>query len=322
MVARSKSVEATSEADPKRWRSVPKAGETVIVLREGEVGEIPLIILHGGSGAIHPFGTLRRKFKTALWGVQVTPDTPLNSLEAQARFYVERIKERQPNGPYRLAAFSASSIILFAMNFILERSEDVVEQFSLIDHFPSSFIAPDMGFDPTPMLRQPSYDISEIFRVFMDHTMATLVAIYRRDSGGRNQKRLDVAEELLKAYHEPGSEVSAFTAFFMKTVLPYMRVVLDFMVDLWSKDPSRTVLDALEQWMSVVRAPVTVYVASHGIHGCISPENKKLWGDYGVQRCLPTARVVHLTAGHFDSLESDILIDDLQVGYFRALARL
>lgn len=213
-------------------------------------------------------------------------------------------------------------MLLFSMAFMLENAGDVVTQFSLIEHFPSTFIAPDIGFDPTPMLLRPDHDISAVFRVFMDRTMDALVGVYRRDGGGNVAKRVVVADELAKAYTVPGTAVSEFTDNSMKRVPQYMRAVFDFMVDLWLKDPSRTMLEALEEWMAGIQAPVTVYIASYGLAGCITPESRAVWGDYGVQHCIPGARVVHMTAGHFDILETDFLIHDLQAGYIHPVARL
>ncbi|KIY71973.1 hypothetical protein CYLTODRAFT_418352 [Cylindrobasidium torrendii FP15055 ss-10] len=74
--------------------------------------------------------------------------------------------------------------------------------------------------------------------------------------------------------------------------------------------------------MASIHAPVTVYIASYGLAGCVTPENRGVWGDYGVERCLPGARVVHMMAGHFDILETDFLIKDLQAGYIYPIARL
>lgn len=46
----------------------------------------------GAGGTVHAFGPLQEKFRSALWVIQVTPDTPLTSLVEQTSFYYRKIK--------------------------------------------------------------------------------------------------------------------------------------------------------------------------------------------------------------------------------------
>lgn len=46
----------------------------------------------GGYGTVNAFWPLEHIFSTTLWAIQVTPETPLQSLEAQAAFYRRKIK--------------------------------------------------------------------------------------------------------------------------------------------------------------------------------------------------------------------------------------
>jgi hypothetical protein len=69
-----------------------KVGQTIVKLRKSRKGEPPLIVIHGAGGTIHAFGPLQEKFRSALWVIQVTPDVPLTSLEAQTTFYYQKIK--------------------------------------------------------------------------------------------------------------------------------------------------------------------------------------------------------------------------------------
>ncbi|KDQ22829.1 hypothetical protein PLEOSDRAFT_1087338 [Pleurotus ostreatus PC15] len=88
--------------------SAAKSSQTIVKLRDGS-GELPLIVLHGGGGTIHAFGPLKNKFRSALWAIQVTPETPMVTLVGQVSFYYHRIKEEQPSGPYRLKEFIDAS---------------------------------------------------------------------------------------------------------------------------------------------------------------------------------------------------------------------
>ncbi len=46
------------------------------------------------------------KFRTAVWTLQVTSKTSLNSLEETAAFNFQKIKAERPLGPYRFTAYS------------------------------------------------------------------------------------------------------------------------------------------------------------------------------------------------------------------------
>lgn len=67
---------------------------TIVKLRVGK-GEPPLIVIHGVAGSVIHFKPFQEKFRSALWAIQVTPDTPLTSFREQAAFYYQKIKARQ-----------------------------------------------------------------------------------------------------------------------------------------------------------------------------------------------------------------------------------
>lgn len=67
---------------------------TIVKLRVGK-GEPPLIVIHGVAGSVIHFRPFQEKFSSALWAIQVTPDTPLASFQEQAAFYYQKIKVRQ-----------------------------------------------------------------------------------------------------------------------------------------------------------------------------------------------------------------------------------
>lgn len=182
---------------------VARSGQTIVKLRDGS-GEPPLIVLHGGGGTIHAFGPLAKKFRSALWAIQVTPETPMDTLMDQVNFYYHRIKEKQPSGPYRLCAFSATSITAFALAGLLEQNQDVVSQLALIDHLPTTFLAPTLGVDVerTP-LHHPNAR-----KEFIDASFSNLAALTRRDGGGNIPKRVEVANGVVDVLH--GRPISPF----------------------------------------------------------------------------------------------------------------
>ncbi|KIY67140.1 hypothetical protein CYLTODRAFT_490914 [Cylindrobasidium torrendii FP15055 ss-10] len=294
------------------------ADTTIVVLCEGN-GETPLILLHGGTGGIDPlFAPLRNKFKTALWAVQMTAATPLESFESQAKYYFDKIKEKQPKGPYRLASFSASSVMLFMLYFMFEERQDDVVQFSLIDYFPTVAVAPALGgFDAASILRDSLVGNTDPFglRLFCDAMLTSVVNLYKRDGTGHSPKRIQAANEIADYYHH-GKVGSAFAVTTAATCVSSAARMHGFLVRLWTLEGNQsTVLEALEAWMARVKTPVTVYIASRGPRADVGREDMEEWGDLGVRRCLPGARLVYLEDGHFRVLGNDELVEDLQRGY-------
>ncbi|KAF8893744.1 Alpha/Beta hydrolase protein [Mucidula mucida] len=277
------------QGGPDVWRTLAKPGHTIVKLCEGG-NEPPLIIIHGGGGTIHAFGPLQERFKSALWAIQVTPDTPLETLMDQADFYYLRIKEMQPKGPYRLAAFSATSIIAFALAGIFEQHGNAVSQLALIDHFPATFLAPVLGLNAS----QRPLDHPAARNEFLAASISNLLAMTRRDGGGNVPKRLQLANDLSAAYDE--------------------RPIFDFLLSL-SVESTLPALPALHLWLQKVKAPVSAYLGSYGMLGSVRPEHSASWYDLGIHQCFPNARVTFVTAGHFDILANEAVIDGLQSGY-------
>ncbi|PBK67233.1 hypothetical protein ARMSODRAFT_915557 [Armillaria solidipes] len=314
--------------DKDSWPELSRAGQTIVKLRDGHAGEIPLIIIHGGGGAVHAFGPLQRKFRSALWALQVTPDTPLTTVEEQANFYFYKIKSERRTGPYRLAAFSASSIIGFALTRIFERSGDKVIQFALIDHFPTTFLAPALGVDVTKTpLRQACAR-----KEFIDASLDNLVAMTRRDGGGNVPRRHRLADGLSDA--RKGLPTAPFIQSHKDVLDRFLNQVFDFMLvicripevpalsETAQREQGRRTINAMEDWLKSVNAPVSIYLGSYGMVGSVPVKHHKDWYDLGIHRCFPTAKVTYLQAGHYDILDNDVLIKSLQDGFIPSASRL
>ncbi|KAK0437128.1 Alpha/Beta hydrolase protein [Desarmillaria tabescens] len=306
--------------DKDSWPELSQAGQTIVKLRDGNTGDIPLIIIHGGGGAIHAFGPLQHKFRSALWALQVTPDTPLTTVDEQAKFYYYKIKSERRTGPYRLAAFSASSIIGFALTRILERNGDKVIQLALIDHFPTTFLAPALGVDVTKMPLQHPRARKE----FIDTSFDNLVTIIRRDGGGNVLRRHRLADGLSDA--RKGLPTAPFIQSHKDILDRFLNQVFDFILvvcrnsempasEIAQRGSGQKTINALEEWLQSVNAPVSIYLGSYGMIGSVPVEHRKDWYDLGIHRCFPSAKVIHLRAGHYDILDNDVLIKSLQDGF-------
>ncbi|KAH9841048.1 uncharacterized protein C8Q71DRAFT_890608 [Rhodofomes roseus] len=156
------------------WLELSQSGRPLVKLVNRQ-GDTPLILVHGASGSIVSFMPLQQTFTSSLWVLQSTPDTPMHSLDAMAAYYYKAIKDAQPSGPYRIGAYSGSSIIPFLIAERIVKDGDVVAQFSLLDHFPLLFASPYLEpDDATVRQRTPSH-------AFMNSLLQSMLHMYRAE---------------------------------------------------------------------------------------------------------------------------------------------
>ena len=80
--------------------------KTVVRLNTATEGT-PLFIFHCAGGGILVLRKVAEKLNFPVFGVQDTHDAPITgTLERLVVFYLSKIVEKQPNGPYRLGGFS------------------------------------------------------------------------------------------------------------------------------------------------------------------------------------------------------------------------
>jgi fatty acid synthase len=73
----------------------------------------PFFILHGAGGGVLVMQKVAQKVNYPVYGVQDTPEAPITgTLDRLSHFYLSKIKERQPLGPYRLGGFSFGERLL------------------------------------------------------------------------------------------------------------------------------------------------------------------------------------------------------------------
>ncbi|KAJ6544153.1 hypothetical protein B0H19DRAFT_1267456 [Mycena capillaripes] len=229
--------------------------ETVVKLVNGG-DEPPLIMLHGGGGAIRAFEPLKAQFTTGLWGVEITPDTPLQSISAQAHFYFVKIKEKQPKGPYRLSAFSASSLILIALARIFEANDDNIIQLAFVDHFPTVFLCPEIGVHAS---RKHPIDDPVARPTFIANSFRSVCEITQKDGGGTLQRRHELARDLMNAFN--GEVSSDFARAFFKTMHLYLGAVFDLVTSMSEKREPEDLMDGLAAWIRSVKAVANATVS-------------------------------------------------------------
>ncbi|SJL14871.1 uncharacterized protein ARMOST_18346 [Armillaria ostoyae] len=298
-----RSDEADAEAYPE-IDSVPDLGQSLVKLREGS-GEPPLIMLHGAGGLYFEYVFFADKFRTAVWTMTVTPDTPLTSLREMAAFYFAKIKAERPTGPYRLASYSASSLLLVVLVKLFEDNGDKVVQATMLDHFPAMFVYLANKFG------NPNSRVQENIQIMLDAGMAAIEGMMERDS---NRDTLRRSKNLLMDAWKggPANEMSRKS---VGTIRAFLTAIAEFVYDLTMDETGAASTELMAQWMKTVKAPITVVVAPAGSAGSVSVEDKELWADLGVKQCLPDARVVFVKGGHYEFLTDEAVIQLLQDRY-------
>ncbi|KAM6951887.1 fatty acid synthase [Aplochiton taeniatus] len=108
-------------------------GPTVTRLNDVQSQERPLFLVHPIEGSIAAFKTLTAKLSVPCYGLQCTKVAPLDSIQALASYYVQCVREAQPEGPYRIAGYSFGACVAFEMCSQLQTQRRAVECLFLFD---------------------------------------------------------------------------------------------------------------------------------------------------------------------------------------------
>ncbi len=297
-------------------------GQTIVKLHEGQ-GEPPLIMVPGrfcrfilspalsdetttGAGGLaFEYMSYADKFRTAVWTLQVTSETPLNSLEEMAAFYFQKIKAERSLGPYRFAAYSQTSVLLIVLVKLFEDNGDVVLQAAMLDHFPALLVySANLAGNPDPR-------IPENMEAVFDKGTGAITEMMTRD--GNPGPLLRSLKKLNDAWQGKcdNDVIRAVSQYFKG----YLTVVSVFVYTLTTHKDGLSSMEAMAQWLQTVKAPISVIVALKGCLGSLPEEDKQEWRDLGAKRCLPNARVDFVDGGHYEFLTDDKVIRFLQEGY-------
>jgi aryl carrier-like protein len=243
----------------------------------------PLIILPGGNGSMGLFFGLRSHYKGPLWAVQVTETTPLESLEALVGYWKDQICAKWPQGPYKLAAFSGSTLLSIALTKMLEDAGKEVLQLTFIDHCPALWLAEDAE---TRLREKTVAD----FRDFSD---ASLLELLRIDS---------TSAEALVSYEAainglPDAPTTTLSE--VKVLGSVMTLIFNFLHQFYPADRKKShesFVGPFTAWLSSVKAPLVLLVAELGFVHC-SPDG---WSDLGANRFTKPVKVHYINSvGHF-----------------------
>lgn len=126
-------------ADILRNQSGSDPWPILVNLQEGDPGQPPLFLIHGGGGHVLIFTKLTKYLPShiPIFAFQArgmdgkTP--PFESIEAMAVHYIEALMEKQPEGPYRLAGYSMGGAIVLEMAQQLRAKGHQINFLGIID---------------------------------------------------------------------------------------------------------------------------------------------------------------------------------------------
>jgi amino acid adenylation domain-containing protein len=114
------------------------AGALLTKLREGN-DELPLFFIHALEGNVGYAADLAQWLAPGLpvYGLNAMGlnegEMPLRSIETMATRYLQAVRQAQPQGPYRLASWSAGGKVAYEMAHQLQQAGEVVEFLGLVD---------------------------------------------------------------------------------------------------------------------------------------------------------------------------------------------
>ena len=105
---------------------VPRiSSESLVSLNEARNHTDALFLIHNINGTVEPLRNLATNLSCPVYGLQYTADSPKTSVVDLAAFYIERMREVQPQGPYRVAGYSFGACVAIEMALQLEKTSEL-----------------------------------------------------------------------------------------------------------------------------------------------------------------------------------------------------
>ncbi|KAJ3744032.1 hypothetical protein DFH05DRAFT_1550591 [Lentinula detonsa] len=292
------------------WQTPPnQPGETLIKLID-RPGETPLIFTHGGGGNLLTFIPLQEQFNSALWGVQVTPETPLESVERTARYYFEKIKEAQPHGPYRIGGYCASALIAYELVYQFQQAGDEISQWVMLDFSPAIFGSYHFttGLDEeTIRTRVPTKDVMGIGIRLMD----------RMTELDTNEGAKTVIAEIWDAHNGLPArdhiklQHRAFSGIGLGALDLFFKLAGDDEKVL--RDPAALEQRMLE-WAARVTVPMQLVLPRQSGARSLFPDGDASWEMLGTERFAKNFERFDVNGGHLTMMEDPKLAQFLESG--------
>jgi len=113
----------------------------LVLLKDGPT-QPPLFITHGLGGSVIDFFQVVKNIRTshAIQGMQAKgmngTEEPFDRIEDMAQFYLDAIRQVQPQGPYLLAGYSLGGLVTFEMAQRLTADGEKVALLAMLDSYP------------------------------------------------------------------------------------------------------------------------------------------------------------------------------------------
>ncbi|KAJ6457120.1 hypothetical protein C8R47DRAFT_995908, partial [Mycena vitilis] len=254
-------------------------------------GGTPLLVFPGGDGNIAPLFALQRHLAGTVWALQLNRTMSLPTL---AEFLTKHIREKQPRGPYRLAAYSASGVLSVCVAKLLEKDGQRVSQLSFIDHFPGLWTTAEMDL----ALHE------QLIPSLIDRPLSLMIDMLRRDALHADSDNIADLEAALSG--SPGAPESALSL--LRTTRDLAGHLLEFLVGFLpvADHPSKDSFpEAFRAWFSAVDAPMSVLVAEFGMVTTLPENIRDSWKDLGASKCSKAVEVHFISGvGHYGILGS------------------
>ncbi|KAJ7609190.1 KR domain-containing protein, partial [Mycena polygramma] len=248
------------------------AAETIVEICIGP--GLPLIVFPGATGRLGPLLALRTHFSGALWGVQVTESTPVAPFMTHAAFVVQKIREKQPNGPYRLGAFSGAGVLGVAVAKLLEESGQEVIQLAFIDGFPLLWTEEETEL----FLREQELP------ALLNRAIISIIDLLRHDPiYGPDSEQILQWEAALAGTPDATETHLATIAATRRLAPPLLRFLLGFYPTSAQRSYA-AFADALACWVSSLKAPFSVFIAEFGMLATMPDVSRRVWADLGAHR--------------------------------------
>lgn len=205
-----------------------RAWHCVVPIRESGKRP-PLYLMHYLEGSIGHYYNLANRLPhdQPVFGVQA-PSEPLTSIEGMAARYLEEIRARQPQGPYRLGGFCIGGMLAFEMARQLSTQGESVPPLMFLD-----CVAPGPLFAMSNTVLPSKLTLARMALadplVFADRVAKRLV---------RSAKRLSRSDEGREAPVELSDvrDLSTLPQAFLEPSMCHFRAGRDYRPDPWDGD--------------------------------------------------------------------------------------
>ncbi|XP_063235501.1 fatty acid synthase-like isoform X2 [Bacillus rossius redtenbacheri] len=206
------------------WLRMPTEVLVRLPSKVAEGAHLPLYLVHPIEGVVTCLEPLAAELPLPVWGLQCTPEAPLDSVRQLAAFYVKHVKEVHPGGHYNVGGYSFGATVAFEMALQLEEMGEEVSLF-LIDGSPSWLAMYLESLRPageTPdSNREETAALAYFVTKFMDldfHEVQTSLS-----AASNLEERLSLLGKILGGMTECPSEqvVAAANSFYKKMLMAY-----------------------------------------------------------------------------------------------------